>query len=257
MKRIVAALLFAALCATAVQAQGTTTGRRVTTCGALSLTGQQVTITVDATGNLCTNASVTDTTVLASQTPVAAGAATATAGLLLGGQYDSTQKTLTNGQQAAYSMSARGALMVATGADAFAVSLNATPSLANGNGTILAPTANAADGIAPVVCGSGVSSCVLKASPGNFYSAYAECSAACWLMLFNSTSAPSNGATTAGVASGNMTECIPINAGGAGSISNTGLPPSVYTVGITAAISSTTCATLTLATTGFVNGKVK
>lgn len=134
---------------------------------------------------------------------------------------------------------------------------NATASIANGNGVIVAPTANAADAITPVVCGSAVSSCVLKASTGNLYSVYAECSAACWLQVFNATAAPTNGATTAGVASGNMVECIPINAGGAGSISSSGMPPSVYTVGITATISSTTCATLTLATTGFINGKVK
>lgn len=54
-------------------------------------------------------------------TPVAAAAATATKGTLLGIQYDSTQKTLTDGQQAAASASVRGALFVATGADAFTV----------------------------------------------------------------------------------------------------------------------------------------
>lgn len=54
-------------------------------------------------------------------TPVAPGAATATHGVLLGGQYDSTQKTLTDGQQAAGSFSARGALFVAKGADGFTI----------------------------------------------------------------------------------------------------------------------------------------
>lgn len=122
---------------------------------------------------------------------------------------------------------------------------------------VVVPSASTASGIAPVVCGSAVSSCVLKSSAGNLYSVYAECSAACWLQVFNAVSAPSNGATTAGIASGNMTECIPIIAGGAGSISSNGMPPSIYTVGITATISSTTCATLTLATTGFINGKVQ
>lgn len=112
-------------------------------------------------------------------------------------------------------------------------------------------------GITPVVCGSAVSSCVFKAAGGNFYSAYAECSAACWLMVFNSATAPSNGATTAGIASGNMVHCVPIAAGGTGSIANNGMPPDIFTVGITAVISSTTCATLTLATTGFINGKVQ
>lgn len=54
-------------------------------------------------------------------TPVAPATATATRGVLLGGQYDSTQKTLTDGQQAAVSVSPRGALFVATGADTFTV----------------------------------------------------------------------------------------------------------------------------------------
>lgn len=124
-------------------------------------------------------------------------------------------------------------------------------------GVGIVPTALAAGGLTPVVCGSAVSSCVLKASAGNLYSAYAECTAACWLMVFNSTSAPSNGSTTAGVASGNMVECIDISAGSSKSIAFAGMPPEVYSVGITAAISSTACATLTLSTVAFVKGSVK
>jgi hypothetical protein len=124
-------------------------------------------------------------------------------------------------------------------------------------GVGIVPTALAAGGITPVVCGSAVSSCVFKASAGNLYSAYAECTAACWLMVFNSTSAPSNGATTAGVASGNLVECIDISAGSSKSIAFAGMPPEVYSVGITAAISSTACATLTLSTVAFVKGSVK
>lgn len=57
----------------------------------------------------------------AMQTPIAAGAATATKGILLGGQFNTTQKTLTNGQQGAVSLSPRGAVFVAVGADGFAV----------------------------------------------------------------------------------------------------------------------------------------
>lgn len=122
----------------------------------------------------------------------------------------------------------------------------------------LTPSSATAAGITPVVCGSAVSSCVLKNATGNLFSVYAECSAACWLQVFNSTSAPSNGSTTAGNAANNMVECVPIAAGGIGAInySLTG-PPAVYSTGITAAISSTTCATLTLATTGFIHGMVK
>lgn len=119
------------------------------------------------------------------------------------------------------------------------------------------PTATAAGGLAPVVAGSAASSVVAKAGAGNLYSAYATCTAACWLMAFNATSLPANGATTAGVASGNLQDCVPIASGGLGSISVGGGPPEVFTVGITLAISSTACATLTAATTGFIHASAK
>lgn len=108
------------------------------------------------------------------------------------------------------------------------------------------------------VCGSAVSSCVLKSSPGNLFTVYAECTAACWLMVFNSVAAPSNGSTTAGPGntSGNMVECFDIAAGGSKSVSY--LPYAApYSVGVTAVISSTACATLTLSTVGFVSGSVQ
>lgn len=57
--------------------------------------------------------------------PIAAATATATKSIVIGGQFDTTQKTLTNGQQAAVSLSARGAVFVATGADTFNVTVNA------------------------------------------------------------------------------------------------------------------------------------
>lgn len=124
-------------------------------------------------------------------------------------------------------------------------------------GVYIAPTAAAANGITPVVGGSAVSSQVLKATPGNLYSVYAVCTAACWLQVFNSTSAPSNGATTAGVASGNMVECVPITAGSIGGVNYLPGPPGVYTVGITAMISSTNCGTLTASTVGFIHGLIQ
>lgn len=111
--------------------------------------------------------------------------------------------------------------------------------------------------IPPVVCGSAISTCQLKNSSGYLYSVYADCTAACWLMVFNTTTTPTNGATTAGIASGNMQECIPIASGGTGGINYLPGPPSVFANGIYAAISSTACATLTLATTGFIHGVIR
>jgi hypothetical protein len=106
-----------------------------------------------------------------------------------------------------------------------------------------------------VVCGTGVSSCVLKATSGNFFGVYAECSAACWVMVFNRTTAPSNGGTTAGIASGNMAECFDVAAGGSKSLTYPTYPVA-FSVGVTVAISSTACDTLTLSTVGFVTGTV-
>ena len=112
-------------------------------------------------------------------------------------------------------------------------------------------------GLTPIVGGSALSGLVLKAAPGNMYSIYAVCTAACWLMVFNSVTIPGNGATTAGTASGNLTSCIPIGAGGIGSVSYAPGPPEAFSVGISAAISSTSCATLTLSATAFIHALVQ
>jgi hypothetical protein len=120
-----------------------------------------------------------------------------------------------------------------------------------------APSSAAAAGATPVVCGSAVSSCVLKNAAGNLYAVYANCTSACWLMVFNAASAPSNGSTTAGVAASNMVECVPINAGSVGGLNYSGSGPAVYSTGMTATISSTACATLTLSAVGFIHGMVK
>ncbi len=109
----------------------------------------------------------------------------------------------------------------------------------------------------PTIAGSASSSSVFKAAAGHLISAYANCTAACWLMIFNSTTAPSNGSTTAGTASGGLQDCIPISAGGIGSINYAPQPAEFFSVGITAAISSTACGTLTLSPVGFIHGMVQ
>jgi len=107
------------------------------------------------------------------------------------------------------------------------------------------------------IAGSTASSSVLKAAAGHLIGAYANCTAACWLMIFNSATAPSNGATTAGTGSGGLQDCVPIAAGGIGSINYTPQPFEFFSTGITAAISSTACGTLTLSTVGFIHGTVQ
>ncbi len=71
-----------------------------------------------ASGSLASGA-VVDLTNLS--TPITPATATATKGIMLGGQYNSTQATFTNGQQGSVQLSARGAVMVNPGAEAFNV----------------------------------------------------------------------------------------------------------------------------------------
>lgn len=158
-----------------------------------------------------------------------------------------------------------GSQRVTIASDNTAFSVNVANANANGSATEansspvvgkLTPTSASASALTDVACGSAVDRCVLKASAGNFYGVYAECSVACWLMVFNATSAPSNGSTTAGKSSGNMVDCVSIPAADQRGISYTVFPVAM-SVGITAAISSTPCATLTLATTGFIHGTVQ
>lgn len=104
------------------------------------------------------------------------------------------------------------------------------------------------------VAGAAVSSLILKASIGHLISAYATCTAQCWLMIFNSATVPGDGAVTSGTASGNLQECIPIASGGIGSLNYAPGPYEFFSVGITAVISSTACSTKTASTVGFIHG---
>lgn len=111
------------------------------------------------------------------------------------------------------------------------------------------------DGIVPVVS-QGVSTLLGKAAPGNLYTAYVTATADTWLMVFNSTTAPTNGTVTAGTASGDYQDCIKVPSGTSASVG--GLPiPESFSVGIYYALSSTACPTLTLATTGTIHGMQK
>lgn len=104
----------------------------------------------------------------------------------------------------------------------------------------------------PTICGSAASSCPLKAAPGNIVQLYVTPSAAGYLMIFNSATVPVNGSTTAGVASGNMTDCIAVAAGS--TVSMQVVPMWQYSAGIYVAYSSTGCTTLTLSATAFIKG---
>lgn len=83
--------------------------------------GRSSPLSLDPSGNLRVSGSFIPSGSSPEFAPVAPGTATATVSVLNGCQYNSTQETLTNGQQAATSCSARGAFIVAPGADNFAV----------------------------------------------------------------------------------------------------------------------------------------
>lgn len=114
---------FAATQATASALNATVVG---TGTFAVQLSGASNNINnISGTISLPTGAATSANQIL-TQAPIAPATATATKSDLIGGQFDTTQKTLTNGQQAAYSMSARGAMFVAVGADGFAVTNGGT-----------------------------------------------------------------------------------------------------------------------------------
>ena len=106
---------------------------------------------------------------------------------------------------------------------------------------IVTPSVTQSAAITPGVGGSGVSNLVLKGAPGNLYNAYVTTgNTAGWLMIFNATSAPADGSTTAGTAAGNMQDCIPVASNSTASISFSPGPAEAFSTGITLVFSSTT-----------------
>ena len=229
MKRLVLALLFAVFACGSVQAQSTVrvNAQAVSTCGSQALTaGVFYPFTIDLTGTLC----------------VASGAGGITA-----------------------------AVTVANGADVVEGSLADAAATAGGTGTVSAklrlvtsqldtiasqtgPSSSSSIGITPVVSAAGEASHILKATPGNVYSAYATNLTATsgFLLLFNAVSAPADGAVT-------PIACAPLSANGVASINYAPGPPGVFSTGITAVVSSAaTCFTKTTGViTAFISGSVK
>ncbi len=129
------------------------------------------------------------------------------------------------------------------------------PSLGTGIlGTALAPTAAAAAGITPVVSTSLENSHVLKAGAGNVYSVYAAAltgGTSGFLVLLNATSAPVDGAITP--------LAIAPFSGGVAIINYAGLPPGVFSTGITAVVTSasTPFTKTTGVLTAYISGMVQ
>lgn len=118
------------------------------------------------------------------------------------------------------------------------------------NTTVL-PSSSSSYAIAPVVSTAAESNHVLKNAAGNLYSVYATTGAAAgYLMVFNATSAPVDGAVT-------PIHCIPVGAGSTAGLSFAGGPPESFSTGITAVFSTTGCFTKTASATAFFHGSIK
>lgn len=114
-----------------------------------------------------------------------------------------------------------------------------------------APSSAAGFGITAVVSAAAEASHVLKASAGNLYGIYvANPSASGFLMVFNSTAVPSDGAVT-------PIECVPVSASNVAFVNYLPGPPEVFSTGISVALSSTGCFTKTTSPTGFFHGYVQ
>lgn len=113
------------------------------------------------------------------------------------------------------------------------------------------PSALTSNGIVPVVSTAAEGSHVLKASAGNLYGVCVTTGASAgFLMVFNATSAPADGAVT-------PTEWIQLGANSTSCISYGSGPPNAYATGITAVFSTTGPFTKTISATAAFVGRVK
>lgn len=134
------------------------------------------------------------------------------------------------------------------------VSLASLPALSAGTniigGTLPAPTSSSSFAIAPGSSSALESSHVLKTSAGNLYSLYVlTTSASGYLMTFNATSVPADGAVT-------PVDCLPVPAESVGSISFDGAAPDAYSAGIVAVFSTTGPFTKTSSATAYFKWRV-
>jgi hypothetical protein len=132
--------------------------------------------------------------------------------------------------------------------------LPTTPTIAAGNGVVPVPSSETLGGITPVPSTSLEANHIIKAGAGNLYSFNVSADAtlsgaAWWLMIYNATSAPGDGAVTpakcyafpSGTTSYSAAFNIPIN----------------FSTGITMGVSTTGCFTKTASAHAFISGDAK
>jgi hypothetical protein len=120
----------------------------------------------------------------------------------------------------------------------------------NGAYVVPSPTAAAVNAIAANATAAVNSALVLKASAGNLYGLNIVAGASAgYVMLFDATSAPGDGAVT-------PKYCLPI-AANAGIDLNWRSMPMAFATGITAVFSTTGCYSKTASATAFIGGAAK
>jgi hypothetical protein len=114
------------------------------------------------------------------------------------------------------------------------------------------PSSAAGAGIAAVVSGAAEGTHVLKASAGNLYGLTTTIGVTTgWVMVFNATSAPADGAVT-------PVFCRYIKSDGTGGSNSVEFkPPLAFSTGVSVAFSSTGCFTKTASATAFFAGQVQ
>lgn len=115
--------------------------------------------------------------------------------------------------------------------------------------TTQTPSPASITGIVPVKSAAAEASNVFKASAGNLYAYQVTTGAvAGYVMLFNATSAPADGAVA-------PVKCVAVPSGSTVGVSMS--PPEYFSTGITAVFSTTGCFTKTASATAMFSGDVK
>jgi hypothetical protein len=141
------------------------------------------------------------------------------------------------------------------GASAWPVSLPTTPTVAAGSGAVPVPSSESAAGLSTVASATLETSHVIKNGAGNLYafniSADSTLSgAAWWLLIFNATSAPGDGAVT-------PAKCYALASGTTSYSAAWDIAPLYFSTGITIVVSTTGCFTKTASAHAFISGDYK
>jgi len=134
------------------------------------------------------------------------------------------------------------------------VTLPTTPTIAAGSGEVPAPSSESAAGLTPVPSTALEANHIIKAGAGNLYSFNVSADstlsgAAWWLMIYNATSAPADGAVT-------PAKCYAFPSGTTGYSAAFNLPVN-FSTGITIGVSTTGCFTKTASAHAFFSGDAK